>query len=177
MLTRCIAALFARVIAVSGFLSIACFVSACGPGPITRPLPGSGTPTGGPAGESSDSVERMEKPSTNRGPRWPRAGKPVLCEQRIPETSGRLQREVERAIDRRGIRDCSRRFKSTEPVVELSFTVAEDGRIVIPHAKGVDYMLAACIERVVEDACVGMIVDERGEPIAVPFTMTLYLTE
>lgn len=106
-----------------------------------------------------------------------------MCEVRLAATSGDLHRAVERAIDRRAIRDCHRQYLRTarpdavkEGPVELSFTVGEDGRIVVPHARSIDYMLDACIERAVEDTCVGMIVDEYGQPHAVPFTIDMYLS-
>ena len=146
----------------------------CGPGPAVTP--GALVAPGTPGSEPSDAVERPSKSADIRTGRWPAAGKPAMCEHRIHENSGILRPEVERAIDRQSIAACARRYKSTEPVVELSFAIAEDGRIVIPHARGVDYTLAACIERAVEDTCVAIVVDDRDKPISVSFTIEMYLT-
>ena len=161
---------------------VAWFLASCGPGPArSSPLgsPASGpslAPSTGHPESLSDTVTRRQTPADIRTSRFPRAGKPALCEEHLAETRGDLERQVERAIDRRAIASCHQQFATTEPVLELSFVVAEDGRIVTPHARGVDYMLAACIERAVTDACVGTIVDDRDQPVALSFTIEMYLT-
>lgn len=154
---------------------------ACGPGPARPGTGGVSTSPGKtalpPGAERSDTIEREEKRADINTPRWPRAGKPALCEQRWPETSGDLDREVQRAIDRRAVSECARRYRTDRTVVELSFTVAEDGRIVLPHARGIDFSVAACIERAVEDSCVGIIVDRNNTPVAMSFTLEMYLSQ